>query len=268
MSSRSSWSSTRSTGLSADEREARLTTATRERCSSPRRRVRVSTSCGRTSPTLFAERFDDVRLLVPYTEGAALSALYGLGAPIEEREDVDEGVLDPREAPAPRRTSIRRLPRLGLGRRERARPVTHALVRAPAAGRHPHRRGRTTVTQGWIWRRATVSSIAPGERAVVGTGIAVADPPGHAALVLPRSGLAAKHGLSIVNAPGLIDAGLPRRAEGDSPQHRSPRRPSSSSPECGSRSSFSSSSLSSRSRRSSELPASDRGSHGLGSSGS
>jgi dUTP pyrophosphatase len=50
-------------------------------------------------------------------------------------------------------------------------------------------------------------SIAPGERAVVGTGIAIAAPPGHAALVLPRSGLAAKHGLSIVNTPGLIDAG-------------------------------------------------------------
>jgi dUTP pyrophosphatase len=49
--------------------------------------------------------------------------------------------------------------------------------------------------------------IAPGERAVVGTGVAVAIPPGHAGLVLPRSGLAARHGLGIVNAPGLIDAG-------------------------------------------------------------
>jgi dUTP pyrophosphatase len=49
--------------------------------------------------------------------------------------------------------------------------------------------------------------IAPGERVVVGTGIAVAIPPGHAGLVLPRSGLAAKHGLTIVNTPGLVDAG-------------------------------------------------------------
>jgi dUTP pyrophosphatase len=49
--------------------------------------------------------------------------------------------------------------------------------------------------------------IAPGERAVVGTGVAVAIPAGHAGLVLPRSGLAARHGLGIVNAPGLIDAG-------------------------------------------------------------
>ena len=49
--------------------------------------------------------------------------------------------------------------------------------------------------------------IAPGRRAVVGTGIAVAIPPGHAGFVVPRSGLAAKHGLSKVNAPGLIDEG-------------------------------------------------------------
>lgn len=49
--------------------------------------------------------------------------------------------------------------------------------------------------------------IGPGERAVVGTGIAVAIPPGHAGLVVPRSGLAARHGLGKVNTPGLIDAG-------------------------------------------------------------
>jgi len=49
--------------------------------------------------------------------------------------------------------------------------------------------------------------IAPGERAVVGTGLAVAIPAGHAGLVVPRSGLAARHGLGKVNAPGLIDAG-------------------------------------------------------------
>jgi dUTP diphosphatase len=49
--------------------------------------------------------------------------------------------------------------------------------------------------------------LAPGARAVVGTGIAVAIPPGHAGLVIPRSGLAARHGLGAVNAPGLIDEG-------------------------------------------------------------
>ena len=49
--------------------------------------------------------------------------------------------------------------------------------------------------------------LGPGERADVGTGIAVAIPDGHAGLVLPRSGLAARHGIALVNAPGLIDAG-------------------------------------------------------------
>ena len=47
---------------------------------------------------------------------------------------------------------------------------------------------------------------AGGGRALVPTGIAIAVPPGHAAFVLPRSGLALRHGLGIVNAPGLIDA--------------------------------------------------------------
>src|SRR5881409_447326 len=51
------------------------------------------------------------------------------------------------------------------------------------------------------------ATIAPGERASIGTGVAVAIPEGHAGLVLPRSGLAARHGLTLANAPGLIDAG-------------------------------------------------------------
>ena len=49
--------------------------------------------------------------------------------------------------------------------------------------------------------------LGPGERAVVGTGLAVAIPEGYAGFVQPRSGLAARHGISVVNAPGLIDAG-------------------------------------------------------------
>lgn len=49
--------------------------------------------------------------------------------------------------------------------------------------------------------------LAPGERASVGTGIAIELPEGHAGLVLPRSGLASRHGIALVNAPGLIDAG-------------------------------------------------------------
>ncbi|MCW3006495.1 MAG: deoxyuridine 5-triphosphate nucleotidohydrolase Dut [Solirubrobacterales bacterium] len=50
-------------------------------------------------------------------------------------------------------------------------------------------------------------TLAPGARAVVPTGIAVEIPERHAGLVVPRSGLAARHGITVVNAPGLIDAG-------------------------------------------------------------
>ncbi|MEO5853738.1 MAG: dUTP diphosphatase [Nocardioides sp.] len=50
-------------------------------------------------------------------------------------------------------------------------------------------------------------TLAPGERALVPTGVAIALPPGYVALVHPRSGLAARHGLSIVNTPGTVDAG-------------------------------------------------------------
>lgn len=49
--------------------------------------------------------------------------------------------------------------------------------------------------------------LGPGERALVGTGIAVAIPDGHAGLVTPRSGLATKSGITIVNTPGLVDSG-------------------------------------------------------------
>src|SRR5919204_2664879 len=49
--------------------------------------------------------------------------------------------------------------------------------------------------------------VGPGERALVPTGLAVAIPEGHAGLVLPRSGLASTYGLTLANAPGLIDAG-------------------------------------------------------------
>ncbi|WP_210505757.1 dUTP diphosphatase [Naasia sp. SYSU D00057] len=49
--------------------------------------------------------------------------------------------------------------------------------------------------------------LGPGERATVGTGVAIALPQGYAAFVVPRSGLAARHGITIVNSPGTVDAG-------------------------------------------------------------
>ena len=60
---------------------------------------------------------------------------------------------------------------------------------------------------GYDLRAAETSSLGPGERASVGTGLAVAIPDGCAGLVLPRSGLALRHGIALVNAPGLIDSG-------------------------------------------------------------
>jgi dUTP pyrophosphatase len=60
---------------------------------------------------------------------------------------------------------------------------------------------------GYDLRASEAATVQPGGRASVGTGVAVSIPEGHAGLVLPRSGLAARHGISLVNAPGLIDAG-------------------------------------------------------------
>jgi dUTP pyrophosphatase len=65
---------------------------------------------------------------------------------------------------------------------------------------HPGDAGADLVT-------AVDVDLAPGQRAVVPTGVAIALPPGHAAFVHPRSGLAARVGLALVNAPGTIDAG-------------------------------------------------------------
>lgn len=54
---------------------------------------------------------------------------------------------------------------------------------------------------------AEAATLEPGERRLVGTGVSIALPDGYAAFVVPRSGLAAKHGITIVNTPGTIDAG-------------------------------------------------------------
>ena len=56
-------------------------------------------------------------------------------------------------------------------------------------------------------RTSEAASIAPGERRLVPTGLAVAIPEGHAGFVLPRSGLAMQKGVTVLNAPGLIDSG-------------------------------------------------------------
>jgi len=73
----------------------------------------------------------------------------------------------------------------------------HARPPAPA---HPG-------DAGYDLRAAEPVRLEPGERASVGTGVAIEIPESHAGLVLPRSGLAARHGIALVNAPGLIDSG-------------------------------------------------------------
>ncbi len=56
-------------------------------------------------------------------------------------------------------------------------------------------------------RAAEAVTLLPGERALIGTGVSIALPTGYAAFVVPRSGLAAKHGITVVNSPGTVDAG-------------------------------------------------------------
>jgi dUTP pyrophosphatase len=83
--------------------------------------------------------------------------------------------------------------------------VTLPFTRLTDAARPPARAHDSDA--GYDLHAAEAARLEPGERASVGTGIALALPDGHAGLVLPRSGLAARHGIALVNAPGLIDPG-------------------------------------------------------------
>jgi dUTP pyrophosphatase len=83
--------------------------------------------------------------------------------------------------------------------------VTLRFRRLSAAARPPAQAHEGDA--GYDLHAAEAVTIDPGERASVGTGIAVAIPSGHAGLVVPRSGIAARHGISVVNGPGLIDSG-------------------------------------------------------------
>ena len=91
-------------------------------------------------------------------------------------------------------------------------------------------------------------------------------PTGYAGFVQPRSGLAAKHGISIVNTPGLVDSGYRGELLRQPPEHRPRARPSSSSPGCGSRSSSSLPLPEVELVEVDELPESERGVRGFGSS--
>ena len=108
-----------------------------------------------------------------------------------------------------------RLAYLGSSRSTSSVQLLHPAARPPARTRAGDAAFDLACVEGF--------SLAPGERAMVPTGVAVAIPPGMAGLVLPRSGLAIKHGISCVNAPGLVDPELPRRAARDPDQSRRAR---------------------------------------------
>src|SRR3954447_6154602 len=82
--------------------------------------------------------------------------------------------------------------------------VARREVRLLRDGAHAPARSRPG-DAGYDLRAVEPFALAPGARATVGTGVAIALPPGVAGLVVPRSGLAARHGISVVNGPGLID---------------------------------------------------------------
>ena len=82
-------------------------------------------------------------------------------------------------------------------------PLSVRLLRADA---RPPTRSRAS-DAGYDLCAVEPFFLAPGERAIVPTGVAIAVPDGAAGLVVPRSGLAARHGISVVNGPGLVDPG-------------------------------------------------------------
>ena len=89
-------------------------------------------------------------------------------------------------------------------------PVQVALVREPGCEDLPLPAYETEHAAGMDLRAAVPAdapcTLAPGERALIPTGLRIAVPPGYEAQVRPRSGLAYKHGISMVNTPGTIDA--------------------------------------------------------------
>ena len=107
----------------------------------------------------FAERFELVRLLLPYDEGGKLNELYALGAPIEEREDTTEGVLVVARLPATRDAPLRRRTSSPTPSEIAPRAARDRAADSPPARRRDRcRRARTTATRGSTSQRASASS--------------------------------------------------------------------------------------------------------------
>ena len=134
---------------------------------------------------------------MPHGQGSELAALYALGAPIE-REDTAEGVVIRAHLPEAEARRFAASARTAAEWSCRSRSCTPTRACRPRAHEHD---------AGLDLRSVEACEIAPGDRALVPVGLAVEIPAGHAGLVIPRSGLAARHGITILNAPGLVDAG-------------------------------------------------------------
>ena len=153
------------------------------------------------------ERLREVELLIPYGEGGAPRR-----AARDRRRPRARGHARGRARHRP--PAARLSPRATSGSRSagRSRDPGGRRARAAAgpAARHRARscpRGPTAVTPGSICTRSRKPCSGPASAPACGTGVAVEIPEGQAGLVLPRSGLAARHGIALVNAPGLIDSG-------------------------------------------------------------
>jgi dUTP pyrophosphatase len=83
--------------------------------------------------------------------------------------------------------------------------VTHSVAVPIIAAQAPHYANPGDAGADLVSTEAV--RLEPGERALIGTGVRIALPDGYAAFVVPRSGLAARHGITIVNSPGTVDAG-------------------------------------------------------------
>ena len=173
-------------------------TATATRCSSRRRPARASTRCASASTSSSCSQRVARRAAAALRRGRAPRRAARARRRARARGH-PRGRARARAARAGRRRALRAL-------RGRPRDVILPVARLRAGARRC-RRAPTTATPASTSTPPTARASSPGARCEVGTGIAVAIPAGHAGLVLPRSGLAARHGIALVNAPGLIDAG-------------------------------------------------------------
>ena len=183
---------------------------------SRRRRGRGSNSLARAIAAVIEQGLTEVELLVPFDAGERLSELHEIAGDLE-REDREDGVLVRARLPAALADRFTDLSVNGRGEpsceAEFERPATNGsypmeelrFIKLSETATLPTRAHDSDA--GLDLYAAEGARIPSGARASVGTGLAVAIPEGLAGLVLPRSGLALRQGVALVNSPGLIDPG-------------------------------------------------------------